>query len=87
VVRSKQCITKDPGSAYGQKTRYQLSTPESCVYVDKTGCNTNMKRDGNIGGTRYIVGYGQNEGGHTGVTLDIHFTVLAFTLGTRDVVV
>jgi hypothetical protein len=32
------------------------------------------------------MGHGQNEGGRTGVTSDIHFTVLAFTLGTGDVV-
>jgi hypothetical protein len=48
-----------------------------------------MKSDENIGGSCYIMGYGQNKGGRTSVTLDIHFTVhlrLLWALGTRDVV-
>jgi hypothetical protein len=59
-----------------------LTKPERCVYVDKTGCNTNMKNDGHVGGRRYVMGANQVEGGRTGVVSDIHCTVLAFTSGT-----
>jgi hypothetical protein len=75
-------ITINQEEAVGRKTRYQLVKPERCVYVDETGCNTNMKNDGHVGGRRYIMGVNQIEGGRTGVVSDIHFTVLAFTSGT-----
>jgi hypothetical protein len=56
-----------------------MTKPEQCVYVDETGCNTNMKNKGHVGGRRYVMGAKQVEGGRTGVVSDIHFTVLAFT--------
>jgi hypothetical protein len=79
-------VTINQDEAVGRKTKYQLTKPERCVYVDETGCNTNMKVDGHVGGTRYIMSAHQSEGGRTGVTSDIHFTLLAFTLGNGQAI-
>jgi hypothetical protein len=49
-------ITNDESKLCGRKTHYQLIKPERCVYVDKTGCSTNMKEDGHVGGCRYVMG-------------------------------
>jgi hypothetical protein len=45
-----------------------------------------MKLDGHVGGRRYVMGCDQGEGGRTGATSDIHFTLLAFTSGTGEVI-
>jgi hypothetical protein len=74
-------ITINQDEAVGRKTRFQQVKPERCVYVDETGCNTNMKTDGHVGGRCYVMAAGQSEGAQTGVTSDIHFTLLAFTSG------
>jgi hypothetical protein len=54
--------------------------------VDETGCNTNCKNDGQIGGQRVVVGINQVEGGQSSATTDLHFTVLAFTAGTGEAI-
>jgi hypothetical protein len=79
-------ITNNKDKMVGRKTRYQLTKPEQCVYVDKTGCNTNMKDDGHVGGRQYVMSVDQVEGDQSGVTRDIHFTVLAYTSGTGEVI-
>jgi hypothetical protein len=73
--------TLDPSQQFGRKTQYKLTRPDRCIYVDETGCNTNMKDDGNVGGRLYVMAANQLEGARTGCTSDIHFTVLAFTNG------
>jgi hypothetical protein len=69
---------------YGRPSRYKITKPERCVYVDETGCNTNCKTDGLVGGQCHIVGTGQKEGARTSASTDIHFTTLAFTSGTGE---
>jgi hypothetical protein len=69
---------------HGRPTRYKLIKPERCVYVDETGCNTNCKNDGQIGGQRIVMSKNQIEGGRSSASTDLHFTVLAFTLGTGE---
>jgi hypothetical protein len=81
--------TLDTNKQYGRKTRYKPTKPERCVYVDavdETSCNTNMKDDGHIGGRRYVMARNQVKGARTGAATDIHFTVLAFTSGTGEVI-
>jgi hypothetical protein len=77
-------ITEDPSKMFGRPSRYQITRPDRCVYVDETGCNTNCKNDGLIGGQRQVLGKNQKEGGRTSATTDLHFTVLAFTSGTGE---
>jgi hypothetical protein len=42
--------------------------------------------DGLVGGQLHVISVDQAEGGQTGVTTDIHFTVLSFTDGTGKVI-
>lgn len=76
----------DASLMHGRKSRYKLTRPDRCVFVDKTGCNTNQKRDKHIGGRRYITKKGQKEGARIGSSSDLHFTVLAFAAGTGEVI-
>ena len=69
---------------YGKPTTYRLIKPEDCVYVDETGCNTNMKMDSIIGGTKYVTPADDECACPVGLTTDLHFTVLCFTSGTGD---
>lgn len=39
---------------YGYPTRYKMVRPRNCIFVDETGCNTNMKTDGKVGGEAFI---------------------------------
>jgi hypothetical protein len=77
-------ITDDPEKMYGRPLKYMIIRPEQCVFVDETGCNTNCKNDGFIGGQRFVMARDQTEGGRLGVTTDLHFTVLTFTAGTGE---
>jgi hypothetical protein len=45
-----------------------------------------MKADSHVGGRRYVMASGQSEGARTGVTSDLHFTLLAFTSGTGEAI-
>jgi hypothetical protein len=77
-------ITTDEKEMYGRPSKYQIIRPDRCVFVDETGCNTNCKNDGLIGGQRLVTGVNQVEGARTSATTDLHFTVLAFTSGTGE---
>jgi hypothetical protein len=83
---SKRKVSEDINKMCGKKARYELTWPDRCVYVDETGCNTNMKEDGHIGGRRYVMAADQIEGARTGVKNYLHFTVLAFTSGTGEAI-
>jgi hypothetical protein len=59
-----------------------LLHPKNLIFVDKTGCNTNMKQDGLVGGELHILPTEINQNiefGDCGATTDIHFSVLCFT--------
>jgi hypothetical protein len=67
---------------FGRPTKFRMLHPENLLFVDETGCNTNMKTDKLIGGERHILPVGDKEdAGVTGATTDNHFTVLCFTNG------
>ena len=44
--------------AYGEACTIDITHPEWVLFGDKIGCNTNMRGNGNIGGTKYIVAKG-----------------------------
>lgn len=67
---------------YGRPTKYRLTNPDNIVFVDETGCNTNQKTDGHVGGRLYVLPRGCSEGGTVGASSDIHFTVMCFTSGS-----
>jgi hypothetical protein len=66
-------------NAFGKPTKYRMLKPENVVFVDETGCNTNQKEDGNVGGKLFILPVDYPEAGVTGCCTDIHFSVLCFT--------
>jgi hypothetical protein len=66
--------------AFGEKSKYVLKHPEYCVYIDKTGLNTNQKQDGHLGGQIFVLPVGKNEVGWVGAINDLHFTTLVFTV-------
>jgi hypothetical protein len=43
----------------GRKTKFLLTKPEYCLYVDEVGCNTSQKADGDVGGQKFVVGTNQ----------------------------
>jgi hypothetical protein len=68
----------------GHATKYKITHPEYLLFVDKTGCNTNMKEDGFAGGQLFVllpVNMG-SQAGCKGAASNIHFTVLCFTSAT-----
>lgn len=75
--------TDDEEKQYRRKTKFILTKPEQVLFVDKTGCNTNQKDDGYLGGRLYVLSAEEKDGGKVGATTDIHFTVLCFTNGNR----
>lgn len=70
--------TDNPDDAFGRPTNIKVVNPENIIFVDECGSNTNMKQDGQLGGTRYVLPVGTDNTGSLGCTTDIHFTVLAF---------
>ena len=43
---------------FGKKVDTKLTHPEYCLFADETRCNTLMKKDGHVGGTKYITEQG-----------------------------
>ena len=48
-------VVEKQEDAIGRKTKYIMTRPNYCVFVDEVGDNTSQKDDGNIGGTKYVV--------------------------------
>eukprot|EP00957_Ditylum_brightwellii_P110263 8409858-Ditylum_brightwellii.AAC.1 len=79
VLKNKAGETvTDESKAYGLPVEYELIKPEYFLFADETGCNTNQKKEGRVGGKHYI--------GPVGAALeiiaavnDICFTVLPIT--------
>ena len=69
---------------YGCPSRYQLTHPERCLFVDETGCNTNQKDDGHQGGKLFVIDKNQIEGARVGCFSDLHFTLMPFIAGTGE---
>jgi len=55
-VRMDGTITEHEGESVGKKTKFLLTKPEYCLYVDEVGCNTSQKADGNMGRQKFVVG-------------------------------
>ena len=76
--------TEDESLMVGRKTSYRVTKPSNIVFVDETGCNTNQRTDGYIGGRLHVLGINATDSGVAGAVTDLHFTVLCFTLGTGE---
>ena len=76
--------TVEESKMVGRKTRYCLTKPSNVVFVDETGCNTNQKLDGYVGGRLHVLPANATESGIPGSVTDLHFTVLCFSSGNGD---
>jgi hypothetical protein len=74
--------TTNPAEMVGRPTQYKMVRPEKVLFVDETGCNTNMKQDGHVGGKLFVLPVEDYDCGVSGVVTDMHFSVLCFTSGT-----
>jgi hypothetical protein len=75
-------ITTEKSEMVGRPTKYKLIHPDHILFVDETGCNTNMKQDGHVGGELFVLPMDYMDCGVSGVVTDMHFSVLCFTSGT-----
>ena len=71
---------------YVRSNNMKITHHDYILFADKTGCNTSMKKDGNIGGTKYLVKKGSTLQ-HMALTNDHRFTVLPFTSRNGEAVV
>ncbi len=62
---------------FGKKVDTKLTHPEYCLVANETGCNTSMKKDGHVAGTRYITEKGTRTQ-HMASTSDGQSTFLPF---------
>lgn len=69
---------------YGLPTKYIMTNPRNFIFVDETGCNTNQKTDGLIGGEQVLVSTDNTGTGRSGSTTDLRYTVLGFTNGLGE---
>jgi hypothetical protein len=74
----------DEAEAYGLKCEYEVKEPEYIVFVDECGANTNQKSDGQVSGSKFLVGKNQAETGSQGSVNDLHFSTLCFQSGNGD---
>jgi hypothetical protein len=59
------------------RAKDKMVHPVYLLFVDETGCNTNQKDDGHVGGKLFVLPTKeQGEGSVSGAVTDIHFTVL-----------
>jgi hypothetical protein len=73
-------ITINKNELYARPSKYKIKHPEYLLFVDETGCNTNMKDDGFAGGQMFVLPVDLGfHGGCNGSITDLHFTVLCFT--------
>jgi hypothetical protein len=78
-------IANDSNQMYGRPTKYKITRPEYLLFVDETGCNTNMKDDGFAGGQLFVLLVKMGaQLVRKGATTNIHFTVLCFQSATGE---
>ena len=75
-------VVEDESLAFGLPSIYEIVSPEWILFVDEAGANTNQKKDGQVGCSRFVVDLNQVETGKKGCATDIYFTTLVFQAGT-----
>ena len=61
-------LTKNRREMVERKSKYKLKHPKNIQFVDETGCNTNSKQDGRLGGALFLVPTGPSPRGLHGCT-------------------
>lgn len=71
---------------YGLSKWSEMLKPESCIFVDKTGCNCNQTKDGN--GDDIELSFFRNHvnvcGRRGAETMVLQFIALSYIAGTRE---
>jgi hypothetical protein len=62
-VAVKMPKESDEINMYGRATKFKLIKTENVVFVEETGCNTNQKTGGHIGGELFILPSGESNTG------------------------
>ena len=70
---------------FGLKQDTKIIRPEYLLFADETGCSTSQKKDGQVGGTKYLCKKGTMPQ-MTACTNDHRFTVLPFTSSSGEAV-
>ena len=70
---------------FGLKQGTKITRPEYLLFADETGCSTSQKKDGQVGGTKYLCKKGTTPQ-MMACTNDHRFTVLPFTSGSGEAV-
>ena len=73
----------DELESFGMKVKIEITDPDACITLDEVGLNTSMMKDGSVGGTKYIVGKGQ-QCQIKASKKDKRFTVLGLTCFSGD---
>lgn len=81
--RNNQPVDDDSPLKFGDKTDVNILFPEYILFFDETGCNTSQKKDGHVGGEKFLVERGTTPKIHSS-TRDQHFTVLGVTNARGD---
>jgi hypothetical protein len=78
-VKLDGTITQHEEESTGRKMKYLLTHPELIFFfVDEVGSNTSQRRDGNVGGQKYIVHEAQQALLRSSYA-NTHFMVLGYT--------
>jgi hypothetical protein len=76
-------VEKDDPQKFGLPCDITVLYPEFILFADETGCNTNQKKDGHLGGTKYVVER-NTVPKEISSTCDKHFTVLGVTAASGE---
>ena len=75
----------DENNRFGLKQDIKITHPHYLIFADESGCNTNQKKDGQIGGRKHLVE--KNTVPQTmACTNDHRFTVLPFTSASGEAI-
>lgn len=78
-------VDEDDPKRFGRKQEYKITHPELIFFADETGCNTSQKKDGHVGGRKYVCARGSRPQ-QLASTTDHSFTLLPFTSATGEAV-
>jgi hypothetical protein len=81
-IFENRALTKD--GMVGCPIKFQLKKPGNVFFVMWTGCNTNQKVDGHIGGEIFVLPTGSSDTGVKGACTDTHVSVLCFNNANGD---
>lgn len=78
-------VDENDPKRFGEKQDYKLIRPENVLFADETGCNTSQKKDGSVGGRKFVCARSTTPQ-LLSSTSDHTFTLLPFTSATGEAV-